>query len=108
MSDAKRDPRDGRTPEDIKNGWSFEDWLAYHQERTSAAAEKIDPLHPNRRVRPSRANGPRWNFPARRSRIKKFYVFRSQFDVQVYPDLSFIENNGRGGIAFGTCSVVAP
>jgi hypothetical protein len=41
-------------------------------------------------------------------RIKKFYVFRSQFDVQVYPDLSFIENNGRGGIAFGTCSVVAP
>ena len=40
--------------------------------------------------------------------IKKFYVFRSQFDVQVYPDLSFIENNGRGSIAFGTCSVVAP
>ena len=41
-------------------------------------------------------------------RIKKFYVFRSQFDVQVYPDLSFIENNGRGGIAFGTCSITAP
>ncbi len=55
--EEKRDPRDGRTPEDIKNGWSFEAWLQYHQERTSAAAEKIDPLHPNRRVRPSRANG---------------------------------------------------
>ena len=41
-------------------------------------------------------------------RIKKFYVFHSQFDVQFYSDLSFIENNGRGGIAFGTCSVVAP
>ncbi len=41
-------------------------------------------------------------------RIKKFYVFHSQFDVQVYSDLSFIENNGRGGIAFGTCSITAP
>ena len=40
--------------------------------------------------------------------IKKFYVFRSQFDVQVYPGLYFIENNGRGTIAFGTCGVVAP
>ena len=41
-------------------------------------------------------------------RIKKFYVFHSQFDVQVYSDLSFIENNGRGSIAFGTCSITAP
>ena len=42
------------------------------------------------------------------AKIKKFYVFRSHFDVQVFSDLSFIENNGRGDIAFGTCSVVAP
>lgn len=40
--------------------------------------------------------------------IKKFYVFRSQFDVQIFADLSFIENNGRGGIAFGKCNTVAP
>lgn len=39
---------------------------------------------------------------------KKFYVFRSHFDVQVFSDLSFVENNGRGGIAFGTCRAVAP
>ncbi len=42
------------------------------------------------------------------AKIKKFYVFRSHFDVQVFSDLSFIENNGRGGIAFGKCNTVAP
>jgi hypothetical protein len=41
-------------------------------------------------------------------KAKKYYVLRSHFDVQVFSDLSFIENNGRGGIAFGKCSVVAP
>jgi hypothetical protein len=41
-------------------------------------------------------------------KIKKYYVFRSQFDVQLFPDLSFIENNGRGDIAFGRCRVTAP
>ncbi len=41
-------------------------------------------------------------------KIKKYYVFRSHFDVQVFSDLSFIENNGRGDIAFGKCSVAAP
>jgi hypothetical protein len=66
MSDAKRDPRDGRTPEDIKNGWSFEAWLAYHQERLKAAAPRIDPHHPSRRQWPTRAAGPRWNFHAKR------------------------------------------
>ncbi len=35
--------------------------------------------------------------------LKKFYHFSSQFDVQLFRDLSFIENNGRGGIAFGKC-----
>jgi len=68
---SERDPRDLRTPEDIKNGWDFEDWLAYHQNRTEASAEKIDIHHPRRRQRPERANGPRFNFPASQSwRIK--------------------------------------
>lgn len=35
--------------------------------------------------------------------IQKFYHFRSQFDVQVFSSGSFIENNGRGSIAFGSC-----
>ena len=35
--------------------------------------------------------------------IKKFYHFSSQFDVQLYPDLKFVENNGRGGISYGEC-----
>jgi hypothetical protein len=41
-------------------------------------------------------------------KIKKYYVFRSQFDVQLFPNLSFVENNGRGGIAYGTCAVASP
>lgn len=35
--------------------------------------------------------------------IKKFYHYSSQFDVQLYPDMRFVENNGRGGISYGIC-----
>lgn len=41
-------------------------------------------------------------------KIKKYYVFSSQFDVQLFSNLSFIENNGRGSIAYGKCKFVAP
>lgn len=37
------------------------------------------------------------------TRIRKYYFFSSQFDVQVFPDLVFLENNGRGGLATGSC-----
>lgn len=37
--------------------------------------------------------------------IKKYYLFNSQFDFQLYDDLSFVENNGRGGISYGVCSI---
>lgn len=40
--------------------------------------------------------------------VKKYYVFRSQFDVQLFQDLFFIENNGRGDIAFGHCILASP
>lgn len=40
--------------------------------------------------------------------IKKYYVFRSQFDVQLFSNFTFIENNGRGGVAYGKCRVIAP
>ncbi len=40
--------------------------------------------------------------------IKKYYVFKGQFDVQLYPDLTFIENNGRGDIAYGKCELTSP
>jgi hypothetical protein len=43
-----------------------------------------------------------------RSESTKYYVFRSQFDVQVFSELSFLENNGLGGITYGQCEVVAP
>ena len=38
--------------------------------------------------------------------IKKYYLFKSQYDFQLYDDLSFVENNGRGGISYGICSVL--
>ena len=37
---------------------------------------------------------------------KKYYYFSGQFDVQVFDNLSFIESNGRGDIAFGRCDLV--
>lgn len=40
---------------------------------------------------------------AQGSGIRKFYSFAHQFDVQVWPTGEFVENNGRGSIAFGTC-----
>lgn len=39
---------------------------------------------------------------------KKFYFFDSQFDVQLFPDFTFVENNGRGSIAYGKCNIVVP
>ena len=41
-------------------------------------------------------------------KIKKYYVSRSHSDVQIFSDLSFVENNGRGGVGYGQCRVVAP
>ena len=35
--------------------------------------------------------------------IKKFYFFKGQFDVQLFPDMTFVENNGRGGVSYGKC-----
>ena len=36
---------------------------------------------------------------------RKFYYYRGQFDVQVFSNNRFIENNGRGTISFGQCWV---
>jgi hypothetical protein len=33
----------------------------------------------------------------------KYYHFARQFDVQIFADMRFIENNGRGELASGTC-----
>ena len=40
--------------------------------------------------------------------IKKYYVFSSHFDVQIFSDMQFVENNGRMTIAFGTCHILNP
>lgn len=39
--------------------------------------------------------------------VSKFYAFESQFNVQLFPDGAFIEDNGRGTISFGTCTELA-
>ena len=41
-------------------------------------------------------------------RLKKFYVFSSQYDFQLFADLTFVENNGRGDVAYGKCQLVSP
>jgi len=35
----------------------------------------------------------------------KLYNFSSQFDVQLFTDKSFVENNGRSSVSYGTCKV---
>ena len=39
---------------------------------------------------------------------KKYYMFYNQFDVQLFADLSFIENNGRATISYGKCILTRP
>jgi hypothetical protein len=36
----------------------------------------------------------------------KLYHFSSQFDVQLFSDKSFVENNGRTSVSYGTCKVI--
>ena len=36
-------------------------------------------------------------------KIKKFYVTNSQYEIPIFKDMSFVENNGRGSIAYGKC-----
>lgn len=40
--------------------------------------------------------------------VKKYYVFNSQFDIQLFANMFFVENNGRGNIGYGTCRVTRP
>ena len=41
-------------------------------------------------------------------KIKKYYVFNSQFNFQIFANLNSLEDNGRGGIQFGKCKIVSP
>jgi hypothetical protein len=38
-------------------------------------------------------------------KIKKFYLTKAHYDIQIFEDLQFIENNGRAGIAMGKCTI---
>jgi hypothetical protein len=40
--------------------------------------------------------------------IKKYYIYRSQYNIQMFKDLSFIEDNGRGGISYGKYKLTSP
>ena len=40
--------------------------------------------------------------------IVKYYYYSGQLDFQIFPDLSFVENNGRGGIQYGKCQMLSP
>ncbi|MDF1726336.1 MAG: hypothetical protein P1U53_01175 [Sulfitobacter sp.] len=36
----------------------------------------------------------------------KYFYFRGQYDVQVFATMNFVENNGRGSIAYGNCEEI--
>ena len=38
-------------------------------------------------------------------KTKKFYLTKAHYDIQIFEDLQFIENNGRAGIATGKCTL---
>lgn len=40
-------------------------------------------------------------------KIKKYYVFRSQFNFQIFSDLSSLEDNGLGSVQYGKCEFVS-
>lgn len=42
------------------------------------------------------------------AKIKKYYVFRNQFNFQLFPNLVGIEDNGRGSVQFSKCKVLVP
>lgn len=41
-------------------------------------------------------------------KVRKFYVFDSQLNFQIFPDLSSLEDNGRGSIQYGRCEFESP
>jgi hypothetical protein len=41
-------------------------------------------------------------------KAKKYDDFGGRYDIQIWPTLEFVENNGRGIISYGKCRVTAP
>lgn len=39
---------------------------------------------------------------------KKYYYFRGQADLQIFKDLTGVENNGRGQISYLKCKALSP
>lgn len=37
--------------------------------------------------------------------MSKYYYYRGMFDLQVFGNGFFVENNGRGTISYGTCKI---
>lgn len=41
-------------------------------------------------------------------KMKKYYLFRGQSDMQIFSDLSFIHNDGQRVIRLGQCKITSP
>ncbi len=39
------------------------------------------------------------------TKLKKYYNYYAQVDLQVWPDMSFMLNDGRSGVSYGSCKV---
>jgi len=40
-------------------------------------------------------------------KIKKYYAFGSQFNLQIFSDLKSVEDDGLGGLQYGKCEIIA-
>lgn len=36
-------------------------------------------------------------------KMRKYYIYKTQYDIQIFNDKRFVENNGMGLINFGEC-----
>lgn len=100
----KLNPAHVYTPEEIKR-WGFSVLIEESGAKTFASRCSVSSVQS--KVTCDRYEVDRTEFDEH-IKAKKYYVFRSQFDVQVFANLSFVENNGRGDVAFGNCRVSAP
>jgi len=65
-------------------------WIVQGTGKRNCLRQKVDRIEINRKLK-----------------VKKFYVFNSQLNVQLFPDLTSLTDDGVGGVQYGTCEYVS-
>ncbi len=92
------------TAEDLKN-WKFA--TKVEQQGNEAFLSRCSHSRVEEKVTCDRYEVDRIEFD-QNVKIKKYYVFESQFNLQIFSNMTYLEDNGRGGITYGRCEVVSP